>query len=84
MVPVALKTFSTWWPEGASLIKSIGETIQDQTEEKPSMFFLIQSTSMAFLSGNAASILGTIKPSKKLDRLFFMTLTLLVSYYILT
>ena len=39
MVPVALKTFSTWWPEGASLIKSIGENIQDQTEEKPSIFF---------------------------------------------
>ena len=50
MIPVAVETFGAWGPEGASLIKSIGKKIQDQTGEKRSTFFPISK----YFHGNSA------------------------------
>ena len=72
MAPIAVETFGAWGPEGARLIKSIGKKIQDHTGEKRSTFFLFQSISMAIQHGNAASILGTVKPGKKLDEIYYL------------
>ena len=72
MVPIAVETFGAWGPEGAKLIKAIGEKIKNLTGEKRSTFFLFQSISMAVQCGNAASILGTAKPGAKLDEIFYL------------
>ena len=72
MVPIAVETFGAWGPEGARLIKSIGTKIQNLTGEKRSTFYLFQSISMAVQRGNAASILGTVKSSEKLDEIFYL------------
>ena len=70
MVPVAVETFGAWSPEGARLIKTIGGKIQASTGEKRATFFLFQSISMAIQRGNAASILGTVKPGDNPDEIF--------------
>ena len=54
------------------MIKTIGSKIQNLTGEKRSTFFLFQSISMAVQRGNAASILGTVKSSEKLDEIFYL------------
>ena len=72
MVPVAVETFGAWGSEGARLIKTIGGKIQALTGEKRATFFLFQSISMAIQRGNAASILGTVKPGDKLDEIFYL------------
>ena len=72
MVPVAVETFGAWGPEGTCLIKTIGGKIQALTGEKRATFFLFQSISMAIQRGNAASILGTVKPGDKLDEIFYL------------
>ena len=70
MVPIAVETFGAWGPQGAKLIKTIGKKIQDLTGEKRSTFFLFQSISMAIQRGNAASIMGTEGPTRKLDDIY--------------
>ena len=72
MVPIAVETFGAWGPEGAHLIKSIGKKIQNSTGEKSATFFLFQSVSMSVQRGNAASILGTVKPGRSLDEVFYL------------
>ena len=53
-------------------IKNIGKKIQDLTGEKRATFYLFQSISVAIQRGNAASVLGTVKPGKKLDEIFYL------------
>ena len=72
MVPIAVETFGAWGPEGLQLIKNIGKKIQDLTGEKRATFYLFQSISVAIQRGNAASVLGTVKPGKKLDEIFYL------------
>ncbi len=38
MVPIAIETFGAWGPEGAKLIKTIGEKIQNLTGENAQPF----------------------------------------------
>ena len=51
-------------------IKEIGKRIQEVTGEKRSTSYLIQSISMSIQRGNAASILGTVGPTRKLDEIY--------------
>ena len=70
-MPVAIETFSAWGKEGLCLIKIVGQKLQQLTGNKHSTFFLFQSISMAVQHENAASILGTVKPGKKLDEIYY-------------
>ena len=72
MIPIAIETFGAWGSDGLSFIKSIGQKIKRISGNKKSTFYLFQSISMAVQRGNAASILGTIKPGKKLDEIFYL------------
>ena len=72
MIPIAVETFGAWGPEGAHFIKNLGKKIQSLSGEKRSTFYLLQSISMATQRGNAASILGTVKSEKKLDKVFYL------------
>ena len=72
MIPIAIETFGAWGTEGSSFIKSIGQKIQGLTGNKRSTFYLFQSFSIAVQRGNAASILGTVKPGKKLDEIYYL------------
>ena len=51
-------------------IKEIGKKIEENTGEKHATAYLIQSISMSIQRGNAASIMGTIGPTKKLDEIY--------------
>ena len=51
-------------------IKEIGKRIQENTGEKKATTYLIQSLSMTIQRGNAASILGTVGPTDKLDEIY--------------
>ena len=57
--------------EGAALIKSLGKIIQ-KTGEKRSTFFRFQSISLAVQQGNTASVLGTARPGKNLDEIYYL------------
>ena len=72
MVPIAVETLGSWGTEGLHFIKCIGKKIQEITGEKRSTFYLFQSISVAIQRGNAASVLGTAKPGKKLDEIFYL------------
>ena len=72
MIPIAIETLGAWGTEGLNFIKNIGQKIKLITGNKRSTFFLFQSISMAIQRGNAASILGTIKPGKKLDEIYYI------------
>ena len=50
--------------------KEIGKKIQENTGEKRATEYLIQSLSMTLQRGNAASILGTVGPTSKLDEIY--------------
>ena len=72
MIPIAIETCGAWGIEGARFIKYIGKKIQQITGNRRATFFLFQSISMAVQRGNAASILGTVKPGKKLDEIYYL------------
>ena len=42
----------------------------ESTGEKRSTAYLIQSLSMTIQRGNAASVMGTVGPTKKLDEIY--------------
>ena len=72
MIPIAIETCGAWGTEGSGFIKYIGKKIQQLTGNKRATFFLFQSISMAVVRGNAASILGTVKPGKQLDEIYYL------------
>ena len=69
-IPVAVETFGSWGQIGLKFIKDLGTRIADRTGEKRSTAFLFQSISMAVQRGNAASVLGTLPSSRKLEEIF--------------
>ena len=69
-IPVAIETFGAWGQEGLKFIKEIGKKITQRAQEKNSTTHIIQAISMAVQRGNAASIMGTLGPQKKLDHYF--------------
>ena len=69
-VPVGIKTYGAYGPQGIKLVKQIGKKIQDATGEKLSTFYLLQNISMAIQRGNAACIIGTVPVSEGLEEVF--------------
>lgn len=68
--PIAVETFGSWGHESLKFIKDIGKKIQDTTGEKRATEYLIQSLSMTIQRGNAASIMGTVGQTRKLDEIY--------------
>ena len=68
--PTAVETFGSQRPEKLKFIKDIGMKIQDVTGEKRATSYLLQSLSMTVQRGNAASIMGTVGPTRKLDEIY--------------
>ena len=68
--PIAIETFGSWWPESLSFIKEVGRQVQENTGEKRATSYLIQSLSMTVQRGNAASILGTVGETNKLEEIY--------------
>ena len=71
-IPVAAETSGVIGKLGLDLVKKIGTMIADKTGEKRSTMYLLQRISIAIQKGNAASILGTIPPSKDLSEIFYV------------
>ena len=72
MIPIAIEIFGAWGTEGLTFIKAIGQKIQHLTGNNRATFYLFKSISMAIQRGNACSILGTVKPGKKLDEIYYL------------
>ena len=69
-VPVGMKTYGAYGPQGLKVLKKIGKKIGEVTGEKRSTYFLLQSISMAVQRANAACVLGTVPASTGLEGLF--------------
>ena len=72
LIPIAVETLGSWGKMGLKFIKDLGSRISDRTGDKRSTSYLFQSLSMAVQRGNAASVMGTIPPHKKLDELYLL------------
>ena len=68
--PIAVETYGSWGPESLKFIKEVGKKIQENTGEKRATAYLIRSISMSIQRGNAASIMGTVGPTRKLDEIY--------------
>lgn len=71
-IPIATETSGVIGKIGLKLIKKIGSKIAEITNEKRATSYLIQRISVAIQKGNAASIMGTIPPSKNLGEIFYL------------
>ena len=69
-IPIAIETFGAWGQEGLKFVKEIGKKITQKTNDKEATNHIIQALSMAVQRGNAASIMGTLGPQRKLDDYF--------------
>ena len=69
-MPLAVKILDSLGTESLKFIEEIGKRIQENTGEKKATAYLIQSISMSIQRGNAASILGTVGPTRKLDEIY--------------
>ena len=65
-----IETFGPWGQQGLKFIKEIGKKITQKTNDKNATNHIIQAISMAVQRGNAASIMGTLGPQRKLDDYF--------------
>ena len=72
VMPVANETLGSWAPMGIKFIKDIGSRVAESTGEKRSTSYIFQSIGIATQRGNAASILGTLPPSKNLDTVYYL------------
>jgi len=70
--PIAVETLGTWGQLGLSLIKEIGRKLCNVTGERRSSFYLFQRISIAIQRGNAASVIGTVGSTSKLDEIFYL------------
>ena len=68
--PIAMETFGSFGQESLKFIKDLGKRIQENTGDKHAISYLIQSLSMTVQRGNAASILGTVGETKKLEEIY--------------
>ena len=67
---VSVETFGSWGPKALKFIKEIGKKIQEKTGNKNATSHIIQAISMTVQRGNAASIMGTLGPLRKLEDFF--------------
>jgi hypothetical protein len=68
----AVETMGSWSSDSIKFIKEVGSKLQQQCGDKRSKFYLYQKLSLAIQRGNAASILGTIPPSRPLNEIFYL------------
>ena len=69
-IPIAIETFGAWGQQGLKFIKEIGKKITQKTNDKNATNHIIQAISMVVQHANAASIMGTLGPQRKLDDYF--------------
>ena len=60
-VPVGIKTYCAYGPQGIKLVKQIGKKIQDAKEEKLYTFYLFQNISISIQKGNAQCVQECVK-----------------------
>ena len=70
VMPIAAETMGSWAPMAMKFIKEIGSRLTGLIGERRSTSFLFQSIGIAIQRGNAASVLGTIPNTKKLDEIY--------------
>jgi len=61
-VPFVIKTSGVWGELAMSLVKELGRRLAEVNKEPRSTMFLRQRLSVAVQRGNAAFILGTLRP----------------------
>jgi hypothetical protein len=71
-IPIAIETSGFWGKQALHFIKTLGHKISAITGEPKSSAYLIQRISIAVQRGNAASVLGSIPSSSKLDEVFYL------------
>ena len=71
-MPVANETLGAWAPMGEKFVKDIGSRVSEETGEKRATSYLFQSISIATQRGNAASVLGTLPNTRKLDEIYYL------------
>ena len=70
-IPVGAETYGAFGPQGLKLLKKIGAKIREATgENRSTLFYLLQSISMAIQHGNAACVIGTAPTSSGLEGIF--------------
>ena len=67
--PIAIETIGSWGPESLKFVKELWKQIQENTGEKQAKSYMIQRLSMTVQRGNAASILGTVRETQKLEEI---------------
>ena len=71
-MPICIETLGPWGPNGTKFITDLGNKIKAETKEPKSLCYLLQAISIAIQRGNAASVLGTVLPSKNLDEVYYL------------
>ena len=71
-IPIAVETIGALGDEASAFFKDSSKRIERVTSEPRSEQFIMQTLSITIQRGNAACILGTVHPSKKLDELFYV------------
>ena len=71
-VPVACETLGAWAPSSLKFRSDLGKRIRAISGQRNSSFFLFQSVGMEVQRGNAASIMGTLDSSEKLEEIFYL------------
>ena len=70
VIPICVETMGPWGQNGLGFIKELGNKIKNVTKEPKSTAYLCQAISVAIQRGNAASILGTVPPTKNLEEIY--------------
>ena len=71
-VPIASETFGAWAPSSHKFIKDLGQRIRMISGQQNSSFFLFQSLGVEVQRGNAASVIGTLASSERLEEVFYL------------
>lgn len=70
--PFVCETIGAWCAEAVQLANSLGSLIRENTGEPMSISFIIQKISVTIQRSNAASIMGSLSESDKLNEIYFL------------
>ena len=70
--PIASETFGAWAPSSHNFIKDLGHRIKMITGQQNSSFFLFQSIGIEIQRGKAASVMGTLASSDRLEEVYYL------------
>lgn len=71
-IPFAFETLGPWCEEASDIINSLGTRIVRCTGESKAKWYLIQKISIIIQRTNAASIMGTLPASEKVNEVYFL------------